>query len=102
MMAKIKLYSKKDAAKKQCPYDSNNYDCNPEKCMAWTVVYGEDKREDHSGAQERIHNWARGLGVEPYREGGPGSMGYWCIPETGYCRRLWTILEILVSDYIKY
>ena len=103
----IPLLSKEDASRQGCPFKFPNsnwtdFDCDPDTCMAWTVVYPKDCREDHSGAKERIHNWARGLGVEPYKEGPGGSMGYWCIPETGYCKRLWPVEKnVSAGDYIK-
>ena len=104
----IKLMSKRQAEFKECPFKISNPEvtdhcCDPKSCMAWTEVHAATEREDHSGGQRLIQNWANGLGVKVWREGPSGSLGYWKMEDAGYCKKLWPTADILIaSDYINY
>ena len=103
MNNKVPLTPTKDCDTKSCPFmiGETGYPkpCRS-KCIAWTVVVKETSREDHSGGGDMIRSQGYKYGIEAKRKGPGGCMGYWEIPELGYCKRLWPTLDVVsITDY---
>ena len=56
----MKVMTAEQAKKKKCPFKdrSDKFEgaekCEADGCMAWEVIVGPDRREDHSGNLERM------------------------------------------------